>query len=132
MLESRSLLNGLNGLLLACTLIVPNVALAASKDKAARQLQEQAMQTDYAETNFKKAEQKLKKAITQCGSAGCSNQVVGELHRDLATVYIAGLKQSAKGKTELKHALHANPDLQLDEDFATPELRKIFKELGGH
>jgi hypothetical protein len=58
--------------------------------------------------------------------------VVGELHRDLATVYIAGLKQSSKGKTELKHALKADPDLQLNEDFATPELRKLFKELGGH
>jgi len=130
MLESRTLVTGLNGLLFALTL--PSVALAAPKDKASRQLQEQAMQTDYAETNFKKAEQKLKKAIAQCGAAGCSKQVVGELHRDLATVYIAGLKQSAKGKTELKQALHANPELQLDEDFATPEVRKIFKELGGH
>ena len=90
------------------------------------------MQTDYAETNFKKAEQKLKKAIAQCGASGCSKQVVGELHRDLATVYIAGMKQSAKGKSELKLALKANPDLELDEDFATPELRKLFKELGGH
>jgi len=132
MLEYRALVTGLNGLLLAFALTLPSVALAAPKDKGARQLQEQAMQTDYAETNFKKAEQKLKKAIGQCGSTGCSNQVVGELHRDLATVYIAGLKQNGKGKTELKHALRANPDLQLDEDFATPEVRKIFKELGGH
>jgi hypothetical protein len=90
------------------------------------------MQTDYAETNFKKSEQKLKKAIGQCGASNCSNKLVGELHRDLATVYIAGLKQSSKGKTELKHALKADPDLQLNDDFATPELRKLFKELGGH
>jgi len=113
-------------------LLAPSVVLAAGKDQAAKLLQTEAMQTDYAETNFKKAEQKLKKAIAQCGASGCSKQVVGELHRDLATVYIAGLKQNGKGKSELKSALKANPDLELDEDFATPELRKLFKELGGH
>jgi len=113
-------------------LLAPSVVLAAGKEQASKLLQTEAMQTDYAETNFKKAEQKLKKAISQCGASGCSKKVVGELHRDLATVYIAGMKQSSKGKSELKLALKANPDLELDEDFATPELRKLFKELGGH
>ena len=133
MLKFRSSLNCLNGLVLGLALLAPSVALAASgKEQGARQLQTEAMQTDYAETNFKKAEQKLKKAIAQCGANGCSKKVLGELHRDLATVYIAGMKQGGKGKTELKQALKANPDLELDEDFATPELRKAFKELGGH
>jgi hypothetical protein len=132
MLEFRSLVNGPRGLVFACALALPSVALAAPKDKAAGQLQKEAMQTEYAETNFKKAEQKLKKAINQCGKSGCSNQVVGELHRDLATVYIAGLKQGAKGKSEMKLALRANPELELDNDFATPEVRKVFTELGGH
>jgi len=132
MLEFRSFFNGLTGLVLGLTWLSPSLASAASKDKAPRQLQTEAMQTDYAETNFKKSEQKLKKAITQCGAANCSNQLVGELHRDLATVYIAGLKQNSKGKAELKQALKADPDLQLNEDFATPEVRKLFKELGGH
>jgi len=133
MLESRSFVTGLTILVLGFAWLPPSTAVAATtKDKAARQLQTEAMQTDYAETNFKKAEQKLKKAIGQCGTAHCSNEVVGELHRDLATVYIAGLKQNAKAKTELKQALKANPDLKLNDDFATPELRKLFKELGGH
>lgn len=133
MLESRSFKHGLNAFVLGLLWLAPSIAGAApTKDKAARQLQNEAMQTDYAETNFKKAEQKLKKAIAQCGTANCSDQVVGELHRDLATVYLAGLKQNAKAKTELKQALRADPDLQLNEDFATPQLRKLFKELGGH
>jgi hypothetical protein len=132
MLEFRSLVIGFNGLSLSVALLVPSVALAAGKDKAASLLQEQAMQTDYAETKFKKAEQKLKKAIAQCGAASCSDRLVGELHRDLATVYIVGTKQGGKGKAEMKLALRANPDLELNDDFATPELRKIFKDLGGH
>ena len=132
MLEFRSLVGCLNTVLIGFALLAPSVASAAPKDKAAGQLRQEAMQTDYAETKFKKAEQKLKKAIAQCGASGCSSQVVGELHRDLATVYMAGMKQSGKGKAELKQALRANPDLELDDDFVTPELRKAFKELGGH
>lgn len=130
--EYRSLVAGLNALVLAGGLFAPRAVLAAPKDKAASALQREAMQTDYAATNFKKSEQKLKKAIAQCGASGCSNEVAGDLHRDLATVYIAGMKQSAKGKSELKRALQINPDLELDDDFATPETRKLFKELGGH
>jgi hypothetical protein len=76
MLEFRSFVGCLTGLVLGLTL-APSVALAANKDKAARQLQTEAMQTDYAETNFKKSEQKLKKAIKECGGSNCSNQVVG-------------------------------------------------------
>jgi hypothetical protein len=113
-------------------LLVPSVALAGPKDSAATKLANQAMQTDYVGTQFKKAEQKLKKAIAQCGDSACAYDVVGRLHRDLATVYIGGMNQVAKGKAELKLALAANPDLQLDNDLATPELKKAFLAAGGH
>jgi len=132
MLEHRRLAGCLNASVVALALLVPSVALAATKDKPATALANEAMQTDYVGTQFKKAEQKLKKAITLCGDSACSYDVVGRLHRDLATVYIGGLGQAAKGKAELKRALEANPELQLDNDLATAELRKAFKELGGH
>lgn len=122
----------LNALAVGFLLLVPSVALAAPKDSAATQLANRAMQTDYVGTQFKKAEQKLKKAISQCGASDCAYDVVGRLHRDLATVYIGGMNQVAKGKAELKLALAANPDLQLDNDLATPELRQAFKAAGGH
>ncbi|HEY4105744.1 MAG TPA: hypothetical protein VGM44_17715 [Polyangiaceae bacterium] len=118
--------------IIGCSLLLPAVAHAGAKDQIATKLANQAMQTDYVGTQFKKAEQKLKKAIQQCGSSACSYDVVGRLHRDLATVYIGGTNQVAKGKAELKLALQANPDLQLDNDLATPELKKDFKALGGH
>lgn len=90
------------------------------------------MQTDYVGTQFKKAEQKLKKALAQCGASSCTPALVARLHRDLATVYIGGLNQKTKGRAELKKALQADPELQLDEQLATDELRKTFKALGGH
>jgi hypothetical protein len=131
MLEHRLFVRFLKAWLVCCGLLGPTIALAATKDRPATELANDAMQSDYAGTRFKKAEQKLKKAIAQCGTAACSYDVVGRLHRDLATVYMAG-KHGPKARAELKRALEANPDLQLDNDLATPELRKAFKELGGH
>ncbi|MEP7049217.1 MAG: hypothetical protein ABJB12_02645 [Pseudomonadota bacterium] len=113
-------------------LLAPSVALAASKDKAATALESRAMQTDYLAADFKKAEQGLKKAVALCGSSSCSSELVARLHRDLATVYSAGMKQPAKSKAELKLALAADPDVQLDNELATPELRKAFTAAGGH
>lgn len=121
----------LNVPVVGLALLAPSVALAASKDGAATKLANQAMQTDYTGTQFKKAEQKLKKAIKLCGSSDCSYDVVGRLHRDLATVYIGGMNQTGKGKAELKLALEANPDLQLDPSFTTPELKTAFMAAGG-
>jgi hypothetical protein len=127
-----ALLARVNVQVVGLLLLVPSVALAGPKDSSATKLANQAMQTDYVGTQFKKAEQKLKKAIQQCGDSACSYDVVARLHRDLATVYIGGMNQVPKGKAELKLALAANPELQLDNDLATPELRKAFKAAGGH
>lgn len=135
MLEHHRFVRWLKALVAAApcaALLVPSVALAASKDKSATALDSKAMQTDYLAADFKKAEQALKKAVALCGGSGCSAQLEARLHRDLATVYIAGMKQAAKGKAELKLALAADPDVQLDNDLATPELRKAFVAAGGH
>jgi hypothetical protein len=112
-------------------LLTVGVAAAAPKDKAATKLADQAMQQDYTGTQFKKAEQKLKKALKDCGDDGCSPVVMGRLHRDLATVYIGGTNQGGKGKAEMKAAIEAYPDLQLDKDLETPELRKAYEAAGG-
>jgi len=131
MLEHRRLVSCLRAGLAACLLLFPYSAFAAPKDSAATKLETRAMQTDYLATDFKKAEEKLKKALSNCGKSACSAELVARLHRDLATVYIAGTKQVAKGKSELKLALAADPGLQLDKDLTTPELRKAFLAAGG-
>jgi hypothetical protein len=132
MFEHRRLVGCLKAQLVALSLLCPGLALAGSKDSAATKLDTRAMQTDYLATDFKKAEEKLKKALAACGKSACSSELVARLHRDLATVYIAGTKQVPKGKSELKAGLAADPDLQLDKDLTTPELRKAFLAAGGH
>jgi hypothetical protein len=132
MFEHRRLAGCLSAGSAALLCLLPHTALAGSKDSAATRLDTRAMQTDYLATDFKKAEEKLKKAIASCGKSACSSELVARLHRDLATVYIAGTKQVPKGKAELKLALAADPDLELDKDLTTPELRKAFLAAGGH
>jgi len=132
MSQHRRFAGSLSASVIALSVLVPSLASAAPKDAAAKRLANQAMQTDYLGTQFKKAEQKLKKAIQQCGADKCSADVEARLHLDLATVYIAGTKQVPKGKSELKLALAADPDVQLDKELVTPQLRKAFLAAGGH
>jgi hypothetical protein len=106
-------------------------ALAEPKDDAARALQREAMDGDYLGTQFKAAEKNLQKALKTCGKKGCSKMVLAELHRDLAVVYIAGLKTKNKGKKAMQAALQADPAVQLNPDFTTPEVQKVYEAAGG-
>jgi len=126
---SRTFVLG-RGILLSLALAAPYAA-AEPKDDSARALHKEAMDGDYLGTQFKAAEQKLQKALKTCGKKGCSKLVLAELHRDLAIVYIAGLKKKDKGKKEMQAALEADPELQLNPDFTTPEVEKAFKAAGG-
>src|SRR5690349_24623972 len=103
-------------------LLVSQPAVAAPKDEAATAKRKEATEGDYLAMRFKQAEQKLKAALTTCGKHNCSNVVEARLHADLAVVYIAGLKKADKGKQELKKALKADPSVQVDPNFTTPEV----------
>jgi hypothetical protein len=118
------------GLAFSLALAAPH-AIAEPKDDAARALQKEAMDGHYLGTEFKAAEQKLQKALKTCGKKGCSQPLLAELHRDLAVVYIAGLKKKDKGKKEMQAAIKADPDLQLNPDFSTPDVEKVYKAAGG-
>ncbi len=106
-------------------------ATAEPKDGAATALAQEAMDGDYLATRFKAAEQKLKRAQRDCGRGGCSAQVQARLHRDLAVVYLAGLKKQDKGQKAMEAAVATDPTVQLSPDFATPELKQAFAQAGG-
>jgi hypothetical protein len=100
------------------------------KDKAVLRLDADALGKDYLETNFVKAEKKLQQAIAICERRGsCSERVTAQLHRDLAVVYMAGLGKVDAGKAELKKAVELDPDLELDPDYVTPDIKKAFNAL---
>src|SRR5688572_6092907 len=101
-------------------------AWAASQDAAAQELADQAIFTDYLQLDFKAAEKKLKKAIQLCETGTCSPNVKAQVYRDLAVIYITGLKRSDAGKDLLVQALEIDSSLALDADLTTPELVRVF------
>lgn len=111
-------------------LLVATPAHAAAPDARARRLDHEAMNQDYLATHFKAAEKKLKKAVNVCQS-GCSTELLARILRDLATVYIVGLKDPAHGLEAMQNALAADPHLKLDPAFVTPDLESAYKAAGG-
>lgn len=101
-------------------------AWAASQDAAAQELADQAIFTDYLQLDFKAAEKKLKKAIQLCETGTCSPNVKAQVYRDLAVIYITGLKRSDAGRDLLVQALEIDAGLALDADLTTPELVRVF------
>ena len=99
---------------------------AATQDAAAQELADQAIFTDYLQLDFKSAEKKLKKAIQLCEKGSCSPTVAAQVHRDLAVIYITGMKRSEDGRQLLVKALHLDPNIALDADLTTPELIRVF------
>ncbi len=99
------------------------------RDKAALRLDDEAMGRDYLETNFVRAQKKLAQAVGLCGKSSCSTAVVALLHRDLGVVLIGGLSKNAEGKQEFARALEIEPSIELDPDFVTPAMKKIWIEL---
>lgn len=126
---SRTILSSVCATL--CVALFASPAAAAPKDVEAQALAKEAMDGDYLSTSFEDAEQKLQKALKACGKDECSEKVRAGLHRDLAIVYIAGLKKKNKGNKEMQAALVADPQLTLNPDFVTPEVEKAFVAAGG-
>jgi hypothetical protein len=114
-------------LVLAVTLS-PAPAQAASKDAEAQQLADEAIFTDYLRLDFKAAEKKLTRAIQLCEKNTCTPTVHAQVYRDLAVIYITGLKRQADGKKLLIKALKLDPRIALDADLTTPELVRAFSE----
>ncbi len=102
---------------------------AAGRDAAALKLEREAIYNDYLGTKFTDAERKLKQALAMCKSGACSNAVVAALHRDLATIYIMGIKRPDDARNEFAAALAADPNVALIRDLTTPEIERLFTEV---
>src|ERR1043165_2249098 len=86
--------------------LVAGRAYAAAQDAEAQELADQAIFTDYLQLDFKAGEAKLKQAIALCEKGSCSPTVHAQVYRDLAVIYITGMKRPDEGKKLLIKALH--------------------------
>jgi hypothetical protein len=103
---------------------------AGKKDKDVQKLLTQAMDEDYLNVEFDKAEGKLKKAVETCTKEkdACSPELLGKVHIGLATVHGVGQQKLDVAKADLVAALKADPKAALLEGLTTPELEAKFKE----
>jgi hypothetical protein len=109
-------------------MLTPRHALAAAQDAEAQELADQAIFTDYLQLDFKAAEKKLLRAIGLCEKGSCSPTVQAQVYRDLAVIYITGMKRTDDGRNLLVKALRLDPRLALDADLTTPDLIRVFEE----
>lgn len=116
------------GLALALAVFAPHAAAQNKVEAAAKTLQKKAMEEDYLTTEFGKAQDKLDKAIAQCGADKCSAQLRAQLHRDLGVVQIGGQVNKDAGLQNFVEALKLDPNIQLDPDLKTKELEAAFAE----
>jgi hypothetical protein len=116
------------GFLALATAICPLDARAAAQDAQAQELADQAIFTDYLQLDFKAAEKKLRDAIALCENGSCSPTVHAQVYRDLAVIYITGLKRPDDGRKLLVKALRLDPRVALDADLTTPDLVRVFEE----
>jgi len=103
-------------------------AFAGPKDKEAQKLFDDAINTDYLNAEFAKAEKKLRDAVSKCGSSGCSPELLGKLYIAVGTVLGVGLNKPDDAKVAFVAALKVDPKAALDPSLTTPELAKMFEE----
>jgi hypothetical protein len=103
-------------------------AVAASQDAEAQELADAAIFTDYLQLDFAAGEKKLKQAIQLCEKGTCSQTVHAQVYRDLAVIYITGMKRPDEGRQLLVRALRLDPRVALDADLTTPDLIRVFEQ----
>jgi hypothetical protein len=108
-----------------------SAAPARAQGKAegpAKALQKKAMEEDYLATDFAKAQDKLEKAIAQCGTDKCSPQFRARLKRDLGVVQIGGGIDKEKGIANFVEAIKLDSTVALDPDIKTKDLDAAFAD----
>lgn len=121
----------LSALTLAAGLLVFAAAAdaAGKKDKEVQKLLTQAMDEDYLNVEFDKAETKLKKAVDTCKEKdACSPELLAKVHVALGTVHGVGQQKLDAAKADLVNALKADANATLIDGLTTPELETKFKE----
>ncbi len=116
--------------LLLCLALQACPAAAAPLDKSANDKINEAINVHYLATNFRKAEAVLKGTIKACGNK-CSPATVARAWMYIGLVRGSG-NQDLDGASEaFRKAVAADPNIKLDEDLATDEVKATFAAAKG-
>lgn len=101
---------------------------AAPKDNVALRYDREAMDADYLATNWAGAETKLRKALRDCGTKGCTTKVRAQVQMHLGIILVNAGK-GAEASASFAEALKLNPAAAPEPDFANPDVVKAFDEV---
>src|SRR5262245_58557870 len=108
--------------------LLAGTAHAGPKDAQAKKALNDAMEVDYLNTDFDKAEQKLRTAIDACGADGCTPALKSKLYVALGSVLAGGKKQLDDAKDAFIEALRLDKSAALDPDVASTEITYAFEK----
>jgi len=115
---------------LACVMLHAGVASAGPKDAQVLKLDDDAINNDFLATKFADAERKLKQAIALCGKAGCSTNVLAQLHRDLGIILVVSSKPD-EAKARFVEALQIDPSTAIPKELKTADVEQVFASAKG-
>jgi hypothetical protein len=108
-------------------LAVAPAAAAPVKDADAEKVLKEAMDSDYFETRFAKAEEKLRAAIDACGTT-CSAGVKAKLYIALGTVLAGGKKELEDAREAFVEGLKLDAKAVPDPDLVSGEVTFAFEK----
>lgn len=112
------------------SLALSGAAMAGPKDSAAQKLDKQAMDDDYLNVRFDKAQEKLEKAIKECGDSGCEPKVKAQLYMHLGIILVnAGKKDDAT--KAFAAGLKVDGNAAPEKDFTSPDVQKAYDAAKG-
>jgi len=110
--------------------LITSIASAAPLDKSANAKIDEAINVHYLSTNFEKAEGLLKGTLKACGDR-CSPAVMARAWMYIGIVRGAGTQNFDGASAAFAEALALDPNVKLDVDLATDEVRDLFEEASG-
>jgi hypothetical protein len=113
---------------LAAALAAGSASAAQPKDAQAEKALADAMDNDYLQTAFGKAEKKLRTAIEACGPAGCTPALKAKLYVALASVLAGGKKQLEDAREAFVEALTIDKDAKPDPDILSSEIAFVYEQ----
>jgi hypothetical protein len=101
---------------------------AAPKDAQAEKALKEALDVDYLETKFDRAEKKLRDAIDACGTDKCTPAVKARLYSALGVVLAGGKKQLEDAREAFVEALSIDKNEKPDPDVMSAEVSYAYEQ----
>ena len=105
-------------------------ALAQARDDAANRTVDLAINKHYLATDFDTARKLLSATIQGCEGT-CTPKTLARAWMYQGMVLGVGMNDMPGAKDAFISALALDPDITLDRNLATPEIARVFQELGG-